>query len=339
VLIWPWTRHTERASSAEVDSAKKVASFCTAGVLDHGEDAGMLYMVTEFIEGVALDAYVHERRPLQASVLHATAVGVAAALTAIHAVGLIHRDLKPSNVLLSMGGPRVIDFGIARSTETGSGHTQAGFMIDSAGWMAPELFDDHISPAADVFAWGCMIAYAALGRHPFGEGDAVVMAARMRHAQPDLSDLAAPLDRLVAAALNPQPERRPSARQGRPERRFGPAGRRRTVPVHRECGGLHAGRACDGRTHLPDQCQGHQRRRAEPDVRSATAEGPQRRAGRVPREKAAGQGGNRNRRPKLDPGESFTGALIFEVPGNFRPATVELHDSALSRGTRLRLSR
>jgi predicted Ser/Thr protein kinase len=475
---------------AEVDSAKKVASFCTAGVLDHGEDAGMLYMVTEFIEGVALDTYVNERGPLQASVLHATAVGVAAALTAIHAVGLIHRDLKPSNVLLSMGGPRVIDFGIARSAEAGSGHTQAGFVIGSAGWMAPELFDDHISPAADVFAWGCMIAYAALGRHPFGEGDAIVMAARMRHAQPDLSDLAAPLDRLVAAALNPQPERRPSARRlllelvGSPDapgdrpvqlaatrhltqawdpvemapliRQGGapvqtthgdtpPQGYQGPVPAynhgrvlgrggppaaqgHRGNGPVQGGpvpapaagpppmwtpqggsaipppapraaaarpkrRGCRGCllwlvlvlvviaavaavVHKDDPSGASARPGVDGQFRFTASAADCTRAGRAtavrscrinvkvtnagdqsrtfgapqqkvlnvaqaeyPARKLLDRAGTETGARKLDPGESFTGTLVFEVPGNFRPATVELHDSALSRGTRLRLSR
>ncbi|WP_203882987.1 serine/threonine-protein kinase [Planotetraspora kaengkrachanensis] len=484
---------------SEVDSAKKVASFCTAGVLDHGEDAGMLYMVTEFIEGVALDAYVSERGPLQASVLHATAVGVAAALTAIHAAGLIHRDLKPSNVLLSMGGPRVIDFGIARSAEAGSGHTQAGLVVGSAGWMAPELFDDHVSPAADVFAWGCMIAYAALGRHPFGEGDAMVMAARMRHAQPDLSGLVAPLDRLVAEALNPDPGRRPSARRlllelvGSPDAPgdqpvqlaatrhltqawdsvvMAPLIHQGGMPGRAPHGDL-PGRAPHGdppawgpRSGAPSQgypgampAHDHGRPRSGPpgvwghggaggpvpapsagpppgwtppvvpqpaprppaarpkrrgcrgcllwlvlvlvvtavvsavvrkDDPGAASAGPGvdgqfrftvsaadcTRAGRVTTERTcrinvkvtnageqsrtfgaseqkvlnAAQDEYSARRlldkvgaetgaRKLDPGESFTGTLIFEVPGNFRPALIELHDSALSGGIRLRLSR
>ncbi|MFB4282823.1 protein kinase [Nonomuraea sp. MTCD27] len=198
----------------EVSNARKVASFCTARVLDHGEDRGVLYLVTEYIDGISLEDHLIEHGALSPSVLHAAAVGVAAALTAIHAVGLVHRDLKPANVMLTLAGPRVIDFGLARSTHVDSRHTNAGMVMGTPGWIAPEqVFEGRTSPAGDVFAWGSLIAYAGLGGHPFGEGDAYVMAARARSAPPDLRGLPAPLDRLVAAAIHPDPARRPPAKQ------------------------------------------------------------------------------------------------------------------------------
>ncbi|MFG3439585.1 protein kinase [Nonomuraea sp. NPDC047897] len=198
----------------EVSNARKVASFCTARVLDHGEHDGLLYLVTEYIDGVSLEDHLIQHGALPPSVLHSAAVGVAAALTAIHAAGLVHRDLKPANVMLTLAGPRVIDFGLARSTHVDSRHTNAGMVMGTPGWIAPEqVFEGRTSPAGDVFAWGSLIAYAGLGGHPFGEGDAYVMAARARTAPPDLRGLPAPLDRLVAAAIHPDPARRPAARQ------------------------------------------------------------------------------------------------------------------------------
>ncbi|MEU0572702.1 protein kinase [Nonomuraea sp. NPDC005983] len=198
----------------EVSNARKVASFCTARVLDHGEHDGVLYLVTEYIDGISLEDHLIEHGALSPSVLHSAAVGVAAALTAIHAVGLVHRDLKPANVMLTLAGPRVIDFGLARSTHVDSRHTNAGMVMGTPGWIAPEqVFEGRTSPAGDVFAWGSLIAYAGLGGHPFGEGDAYVMAARARTAPPDLRGLPAPLDRLVAAAIHPDPARRPAAKQ------------------------------------------------------------------------------------------------------------------------------
>ncbi|WP_237108057.1 serine/threonine-protein kinase [Nonomuraea sp. MG754425] len=198
----------------EVSNARKVASFCTARVLDHGEDRGVLYLVTEYIDGISLEDHLIEHGALSPSVLHAAAVGVAAALTAIHAAGLVHRDLKPANVMLTLAGPRVIDFGLARSTHVDTRHTNAGMVMGTPGWIAPEqVFEGRTSPAGDVFAWGSLIAYAGLGGHPFGEGDAYVMAARARQAPPDLRGLPAPLDRLVATAIHPDPARRPAARQ------------------------------------------------------------------------------------------------------------------------------
>ncbi|WP_084958596.1 serine/threonine-protein kinase [Thermoactinospora rubra] len=198
----------------EVSNARRVASFCTARVLDHGEDAGILYLVTEYIDGVSLEDHLLRHGPLSHSMLHSVGVGVAAALTAIHAAGLVHRDLKPANVMLTLAGPRVIDFGLARSATMNSRHTNVGMVMGTPGWIAPEqVFEGRTSPAADVFAWGSLIAYAGLGGHPFGQGDAYVMAARARTAPPDLRGLPAPLDRLVAAAIHPDPDRRPTATQ------------------------------------------------------------------------------------------------------------------------------
>jgi serine/threonine protein kinase len=90
-----------RRFAAEVDNAQRVASFCTAAVLGHGMCGGRSYLATEYIEGPTLRTYITDQGALPPSTLQNFAVGVAAALTAIHSAGLVHRDLKPSNVILS----------------------------------------------------------------------------------------------------------------------------------------------------------------------------------------------------------------------------------------------
>ncbi len=197
----------------EVSNAQRVASFCTAQVLDHGESGGQAYMVTEFIDGVSLKEYVNDNGELSSGMLQGVAVGVAAALVAIHSAGLIHRDLKPANVLLSFSGPRVIDFGIARALDAAEGHTMTGQMVGSPGWMAPEqIMQGQVTTAVDIFAWGCLVAYAANGVNPFGKGDFSVMAARLVHGAPQVGSLPQPLDRLVNAALEKDPRKRPTAK-------------------------------------------------------------------------------------------------------------------------------
>ncbi|MDL4774396.1 protein kinase domain-containing protein [Actinomadura xylanilytica] len=198
----------------EAAHAERVASFCTAQVLEHGEDAGVAYLVTEYIDGPSLLQRVADGGPLSPGMLHGVAVGVAAALVAIHAAGLVHRDLKPSNVLLSMSGPRVIDFGIARALDAASAHTRTGQVVGTPGWIAPEqILTQQVSPAVDVFAWGCLVVFAAGGRNPFGQGTFQVMAARVVHAEPELGDLPGPLAGLVRAALAKDPEHRPTAQE------------------------------------------------------------------------------------------------------------------------------
>ncbi|MFG1877379.1 serine/threonine protein kinase [Sphaerisporangium sp. NPDC049003] len=198
---------------SEVANARRVASFCTAQVLDNGNAAdGRPYMVTEYIAGTPLSAQISRYGALEAGTLHGVALGVAAALAAIHVAGLVHRDLKPANVILSMSGPRVIDFGIARALDATQGVTKSGELLGSPGWWAPEqVRGEEISPAADVFAWGCLVAYAGNGRHPYGRGDMMTLASRVLTGRPDLGTLPAPLDRLVRLATDPDPRRRPSA--------------------------------------------------------------------------------------------------------------------------------
>jgi len=198
----------------EVRSAERVASFCTAAVLDHGLHEDRPYLVTEYIEGPTLLTQVLERGPLSAGTLQGFAVGVAMALNAIHGAGLVHRDLKPSNVILSVSGPRVIDFGIARAEDAATGVTRTGQLIGSPGWIAPEqLLADRATTAVDVYTWGCLVAFAARGRHPFGGGEPIAMASRMLHGEPELDGMPEPLRGLVAAALDKDPLRRPTAQQ------------------------------------------------------------------------------------------------------------------------------
>ncbi|MFD0887573.1 protein kinase [Streptosporangium algeriense] len=185
---------------AEVRNARRVASFCTAQVLGDGNAAdGRPYMVTEYIPGTPLSRQISGYGALDPAQLHGVALGVAAALAAIHVAGLVHRDLKPANVILSLSGPRVIDFGVARALDSTHGFTRSGEVLGSPGWWAPEQVKGlEITPAADVFAWGCLIAYAGNGRHPYGRGDMITMATRLLNTPPDLGAPRAPLDDLGA---------------------------------------------------------------------------------------------------------------------------------------------
>jgi hypothetical protein len=203
----------------EADMARKVARGFTAQVLDVSFDTGQPFLVTEYIEGPTVREYVEKCGPMSASHVESLAVGVAAALSAIHAVGLVHRDLKPDNVLLSRTGPRVIDFGIARAVNDNSRLTARGMRLGTPAFMAPEQFDGaRVESPADVFAWGGLLVFASSGRPPFGEapsGNEVDISAlehRIRYEQPDLQQLDTSLRELVRATMDNDPSRRPTAR-------------------------------------------------------------------------------------------------------------------------------
>jgi hypothetical protein len=195
----------------EVAAARRVVGFCTARVLDADVSGAMPYLVTEYVEGVRLDRAVAGSGRLSATDLEGLAVGMAAALTAIHGAGVVHRDLKPSNVLLSYFGPKVIDFGIARALDATTAAT--GRLMGSPAWMAPEQFaEGQMTAAVDVFTWGSLVAYAGTGRRPFGQGNVVELAYRISHEPADLEGLDGRLRDLVEACMAKDPERRPTAR-------------------------------------------------------------------------------------------------------------------------------
>ncbi|GLI01476.1 hypothetical protein Pa4123_67520 [Phytohabitans aurantiacus] len=197
----------------EAEAARRVARFCTAQVLDVVLDGDVAYLVTEFIEGPTLAAWIAQDGPLRGSMLDSLATGVVAALNGIHAAGIVHRDLKAGNVLLSRLGPKVIDFGIARTTDHAVARTDSGPLIGTPAYMAPEQFDGKITAASDIFAWGCVITYAATGRTPFGTGTPYELMRRVIADEPDLSGLEPRLRDLVGRALRKKPEQRPTARE------------------------------------------------------------------------------------------------------------------------------
>ena len=162
--------------------------------------------------GAALDQVVAENGPLPEQALWPLLAGLVEALQAIHACGVVHRDLKPANVLLATDGPRVIDFGIARAAD-GTSLTAAGVVFGTPGYMSPEQAEGRgAGPASDVFALGCVVAYAAAGTGPFGTGTAAAILYRVVHANPVLDGVPPRLRQVVAACLAKDPAARPSLR-------------------------------------------------------------------------------------------------------------------------------
>ncbi|PJE96886.1 serine/threonine protein kinase [Streptomyces carminius] len=200
----------------EVTAARRVGGQWTAPVLDADTEADTPWVATGYIAGPSLQSVVEEDHgPLPEHSVYALAAGLVGALRAIHGAGLVHRDLKPSNVLVTIDGPKVIDFGIARALDsvTESGLTQTGAVIGSPGFMSPEqVRGERVTPASDIFCLGSVLAFAATGRMPFGGDDSGLHALLFRIASepPDLTGLSGSLRELVAACLAKEPADRPS---------------------------------------------------------------------------------------------------------------------------------
>ncbi|MFE5137883.1 protein kinase [Streptomyces fagopyri] len=200
----------------EVQAARRVGGYWTAPVLDADTEAEIPWVATGYVAGPSLQTVVgHDHGALPERSVRILAAGLAHALKDIHAAGLIHRDLKPSNVLVTIDGPRVIDFGIARALETvtDGGLTRTGALVGSPGFMAPEqVRGDRVTPACDIFCLGSVLSYAATGVLPFGATSSGVHAMMFRIAQedPDLEGVPEGLADLVRRCLRKDPAARPS---------------------------------------------------------------------------------------------------------------------------------
>ena len=190
----------------EVEAGRKVGGFHAAQVVDADPDAERPWMVTAFVAGPSLEQILSEGQALPFDSVKVLGAGVAEALGAIHAAGLIHRDLKPSNILLADDGPHVIDFGVARAIDASGVTARPG----TKGFIAPEvLLGRPLTPACDVFALGMVLA-CAVGIRPFGVGLPEMIAYRVVHEEPDLSGMAPQIRDVVAACLAKEPSERPT---------------------------------------------------------------------------------------------------------------------------------
>lgn len=200
----------------EVEAARRVGGAWTAPVLDADPEAAIPWVATGYAAGPSLAAAVTSGGgPLPETSVRVLGAGLAEALTTVHELGLVHRDVKPSNVLLTVDGPLLIDFGIARATDGTASLTSTGVSVGSPGYMAPEqILGKGASGASDVFSLGAVLAYAARGRPPFPGDSSAALLYKVVHELPELGEpdgeLRGELRSVVESCLSKDPTARPS---------------------------------------------------------------------------------------------------------------------------------
>jgi serine/threonine protein kinase len=194
----------------ELAAARRIEGELTARVVDADLEADPPWLATEYIHGPTLMAVVDALGPLPPPAVAALAMGVASALTDIHAAGVVHRDLKPSNILLTADGLRVVDFGIARTSD-GTTLTGGNWTLGTPAFMAPEqVVGEPVVAATDVFTLGSVLVYAATGEPPFGRDEATAVMYRTVHDAPELTGVLEPLRAVVEDCLEKDPSARPT---------------------------------------------------------------------------------------------------------------------------------
>ncbi|HEU4812453.1 MAG TPA: serine/threonine-protein kinase, partial [Nocardioides sp.] len=197
----------------EVNSLSRIRSRWVAEIVDADPWGDIPFVATRYVPGLSLHDHVVEEGPITGAALTWFAGCLAEGLASVHRVGVLHRDIKPTNVLMEGRTPILIDFGLARVADDPK-LTHTGWLLGTPGYLAPEiLHGDDATAASDVHSWAATVAYAGLGRAPFGRGPSMAIMDRVRRGEHDLGGLPEELRGVVAAALDPDPARRPTLDQ------------------------------------------------------------------------------------------------------------------------------
>lgn len=183
-----------------------------------GEEAGLLYLITRYVEGTDLAALLAAQGRLEPRRAVGIVAQVCEALDAAHARGLVHRDVKPANVLIATEGGRdhayLADFGLTKRLDATSGLTRTGTFFGTLDYAAPEQFEGgRVDARTDVYATGCVLYHALTGHVPFpAESAAAGMFAHMSQPPPSLADtdptIPAALDGVITKAMAKAPDDR-----------------------------------------------------------------------------------------------------------------------------------
>ena len=209
--------------------AKALSSFqhphiCT--LYDVGEQDGVAYLVMEYLEGETLATRL-ERGPLPTEQVLRIGIDIASALDKAHRQGVIHRDLKPGNIILTKGGAKLLDFGLAKEKKSAMAAnamtamvtqtqplTSQGTIVGTFQYMAPEQVEGAEADArSDIFAFGAVLYEMATGQRAFsGKTQASVIAAILASEPKPITQLVptspAQLDHVIRICLAKDPDER-----------------------------------------------------------------------------------------------------------------------------------
>jgi hypothetical protein len=207
------TRILYQRTLREARTAARLNHPAVVTIFDVVEADGSPWIVMELVEARSLDQVLTEDGPLGPHQAADLGIRVLGALACAHAAGILHRDVKPSNVLLGPDGRVVLtDFGIA-TLEGDSGLTQAGMVMGTPGFTAPErIRGDLATPASDLWSLGATLYAAVEGRGPFdNRGNSIAILAAIANEEAPRPRQAGPLRHVIEALLHRNPQARPDA--------------------------------------------------------------------------------------------------------------------------------
>lgn len=193
--------------AADIAAARMVAGPYAAPLLGADLDAETPWVASGYVAGVPLAKAVADHGPLPEPALLSLAAGLAEALAALQAAGVMHGDLRPGTVLLTPDGPRIVDYALVRAFD---GAVEVG----TPGFLAPEqAMGRTVTASADMFALGSTLFFATTGRAPFGEGTRDEVKKKVAKSSPVLGKLPAAMAELIRGCFQKDANGRAQPRQ------------------------------------------------------------------------------------------------------------------------------
>ncbi len=203
---------------SEIRLARRISHRNVVRTHDLGEYHGVYFITMEYVEGKSLKQLIRDRGRLPVPVTLTVAKQLCRALEVAHDQGVIHRDIKPHNMVVEPDGVlKVMDFGIARLASRTDGMTQAGMVVGTPEYMAPEqLMGGEIDARADIYSAGCVIYECLTGQTPHSAENQYTLVAKLLEETPEAPGVLNPevpsaLSELVMRALAKDPAGRPQS--------------------------------------------------------------------------------------------------------------------------------
>lgn len=199
----------------EIKLARRIAHRNIVRTHDFGKHEDVFFVTMEYVEGTTLRSILDRRGKLGAEAAVAIARQLTDALKCAHEEGIIHRDIKPQNLLLDASGTlKVMDFGVARLAEKTSSLTQAGMVVGTPTYMAPEqLLDEGVDARSDLYSVGVVLYECLTGQPPYEAKSAISLIARILHdSAPAPRDLNSEIPGALSATIMQLLEKDPKTR-------------------------------------------------------------------------------------------------------------------------------
>jgi CheY-like chemotaxis protein len=202
----------------EIRLARRISHRNVVRTHDLGECDGAYFVTMEYVRGITVRELLDRHMRLGVSSTLALTRQLVEALAVAHDAGIVHRDVKPENALLDdQGVLKVMDFGIARLAQDNSNRTQAGMVLGTPTYMAPEqLLGETVDGRSDLYAVGVVMYECLTGAPPFSASSPIAMIGRVLSVTPTPAaevnaEVPPAVSLLIAKLLGKSPDERPAS--------------------------------------------------------------------------------------------------------------------------------